>query len=194
MTSVKRKFIYRKLFALFPLICALVLLISLRQLLKWKVKESDVDAENLIQVKSNQSEYLKKKLAVIVPISENCYDEIFVFAPHMIKFLNSQKILFHIFVVQQVDKLRFNRAALLNIGYLYTKDNFNYTVLHDIDLLPLNPKLSYAFPGNAVFHPADIGFHPTIRTVSKVMRFLQVPVNFVLYNFFNFFFLLNFFF
>lgn len=101
----------------------------------------------------------KKKLAVLVPFRD-CFEELFSFAPHMKKFLSSQEIPYHIFVVNQVDQFRFNRASLLNVGYLYTKDKFDYIALHDIDLLPLNENLSYGFPSDGVFHLAASNWLP----------------------------------
>lgn len=113
---------------------------------------------NLI-LNENTKTYSKKKLAVLVPV-RNCLENVLRFVPHMTKFLSAQEIPHHIFMVDQVDVLRFNRAALLNIGYLYTKDKFDYMVQHDVDLLPLNPKLSYEFPGDIIFHVMNTFFHP----------------------------------
>jgi hypothetical protein len=119
---------------------------------------NDFDVGNLIKF-NNSRDYEKKKLAVIVPV-KNCLLNVLRFVPHMAKFLNARQIPFHIFMVQQIDELRFNRAGLINVGYLYTKDKFDYTVQHDIDLLPLNPKLSYEFPSDCVFHVMNSFFHP----------------------------------
>jgi N-terminal region of glycosyl transferase group 7 len=122
---------------------------------------SDFNVGNLIKF-DNPRVYMKKKLAVIVPI-RNCLRNLLKFVPHLTKFLNAQQIPHHIFMVHQEDLLRFNRASLINIGYLYTKDMFDYTVQHDIDLLPLNPKLSYEFPGKSVFHVMNSEFHPHLN-------------------------------
>jgi hypothetical protein len=118
----------------------------------------DFDVGNLIKF-DNSRKYAKKKLAVIVPV-RNCLRNVLRFVPHLSKFLNANQIPFHIFMVHQEDLLRFNRAGLINVGFLYTRDKFDYTVQHDIDLLPLNPKLSYEFPGDCVFHVMNSFFHP----------------------------------
>lgn len=104
--------------------------------------------------------YAKPKLAVIVPY-RNCFDELLIFAPHMTKFLSAQQIPHHIFVTNHLGNLRFNKGAMINAGYLYEKDKFDYLVVHDIDTLPLNPKLSYEYPpeGN-VFHVSAPWLHP----------------------------------
>lgn len=44
---------------------------------------------------------------------------------------------------------RFNRASLINVGYLMSKDECDYMVMHDVDLLPNNPELSYGYPEKA---------------------------------------------
>jgi hypothetical protein len=106
----------------------------------------------------------KKKLAVLVPFRDT-FNELLQFAPHISKFLTDQKIPFHIFVINQVDDLRFNRGALLNVGFLYTENAFDYCVHHDVDLLPLNPKLSYDYPAEGVFHIADEFYHPTVQGI-----------------------------
>lgn len=100
--------------------------------------------------KSNPN-FEKKRLAVLVPFRD-CLDELLIFAPHMKTFLDTQQIPHHIFIVNQTDRFRFNRAALMNVGFLYVKDKFDYIVTHDIDMLPLNQNLSYEYPIDGVFH------------------------------------------
>jgi xylosylprotein 4-beta-galactosyltransferase len=63
----------------------------------------------------------------------------------------------------QVDENRFNRASLINVGYLHAKNDprFDYLAMHDVDLLPLNPELKYRYPGNGnALHIADPRLHP----------------------------------
>lgn len=115
-------------------------------------------------VKPSDRKYNKEKLAVIVPFRD-CYEELLVFAPHMQKFLNEQNIPHHIFIINQVDIFRFNRGSLINAGFLYTRKSFDYFVIHDIDLLPLNKNLSYSFPQDGVFHLASSELHPKKKYV-----------------------------
>lgn len=55
-----------------------------------------------------------------------------------------------------MDQFRFNRAALINVGFLAataprsTGEKVSYMAMHDVDLLPLNDKLSYAQPAPGV--------------------------------------------
>lgn len=58
-----------------------------------------------------------------------------------------------------MDNYRFNRASLINVGYLETKSNYDYIAMHDVDLLPLNKNLSYTYPQQP-FHLAAPNLHP----------------------------------
>ncbi|KAF7996362.1 hypothetical protein HCN44_001994 [Aphidius gifuensis] len=83
-----------------------------------------------------------KKLAILVPFRDR-FEELLSFVSHMKKFLDKQNIDYHIFVLNQIDRYRFNRASLINVGFIYTKKNFDYIAMHDVDLLPINDNLSY---------------------------------------------------
>lgn len=100
----------------------------------------------------------KHKLAVLVPF-RNRFEELLVFAPYIDKFLNDQGVDHQIFVLNQVDQYRFNRASLINVGYLFTKNEYDYIAMHDVDLLPLNSDLKYSYPTQP-FHLAAPELHP----------------------------------
>ncbi|CAF1099793.1 unnamed protein product [Rotaria sordida] len=108
------------------------------------------------------------RLAVIVPY-RNRSNELEIFLPHMNSFLNSQSV-DHIFmIVNQVDKHRFNRAALINIGFIESRTFVDYIVMHDIDLLPLNHKgLPYIYPKYGPIHLASPEYHPIYHYPSYV--------------------------
>lgn len=101
----------------------------------------------------------KPRLALIVPFRDR-FEELLQFAPHMEQFLADQGIPHHIFVMNQVDRYRFNRASLINAGFLFTKDRFDYIAMHDVDLLPQNPNLHYSFPKRGPLHIAAPELHP----------------------------------
>ncbi|XP_063707724.1 beta-1,4-galactosyltransferase 7-like [Culicoides brevitarsis] len=102
----------------------------------------------------------KPKLAILVPFRDR-FDELLQFAPHLTDFLKRQQIPHHIFVLNQADRYRFNRASLINTGFLYTQHDFDYIAMHDVDLLPLNDKLNYSYPKEgSVFHVAAPDLHP----------------------------------
>lgn len=100
------------------------------------------------------------QLGVVVPYRDR-FEELLEFVPHMHKFLNEKKVRHKIFIVNQVDKHRFNRASLLNIGFLEARENnCDYIAMHDVDLLPLNKDLYYGFPDRGPFHVSAPFLHP----------------------------------
>ncbi|KAJ8965279.1 hypothetical protein NQ314_004242 [Rhamnusium bicolor] len=100
----------------------------------------------------------KHRLAVLVPFRER-FEELLEFVPYVHNFLNNQQINHDIFILNQVDAYRFNRASLINIGFLQTKTDYDYVAMHDVDLLPLNTNLSYTYP-ETPFHLAAPNLHP----------------------------------
>lgn len=99
------------------------------------------------------------KLAVLVPYRDR-FEELLIFTPYMHEFLNKQNIDHDIIVLNQVDHYRFNRASLINVGYLFTKNTHDYIAMHDVDLLPLNHDLKYTYPSNQPLHIAAPNLHP----------------------------------
>lgn len=66
-----------------------------------------------------------------------------------------------IFVINQADKYRFNRASLINVGYIFTADKgFDYMVMHDVDLIPTTHQIKYNYPENGPVHLASPDLHP----------------------------------
>lgn len=113
--------------------------------------------------------FKKKKLAIIVPFRER-FEELLHFVPYMHKFLSNQKISHHIFIINQIDRYRFNRASLINVGFLFTKDEFDYICMHDVDLLPVNNDIKYDYPTKGPFHVAAPGLHPKYNYVSALVK------------------------
>ncbi|KAA0193611.1 hypothetical protein HAZT_HAZT007548, partial [Hyalella azteca] len=88
------------------------------------------------------------------------FEELQELVIHLSKFLREQKVKHHIFVINQVDKFRFNRASLLNVGFMEAGRTYDYIALHDIDLLPTNQELSYRYPSSGPMHVAAPNLHP----------------------------------
>lgn len=59
-----------------------------------------------------------------------------------------------------MDRYRFNRASLINVGFLETEKAFDYIAMHDVDLLPMNDQLSYAYPSGGPHHISSPDLHP----------------------------------
>lgn len=55
---------------------------------------------------------------------------------------------------------RFNRATLLNIGFLLSRNECDYMAMHDVDLLPLNDDLKYSYPYRGPLHVSSPELHP----------------------------------
>ncbi|VDO63338.1 unnamed protein product [Heligmosomoides polygyrus] len=84
------------------------------------------------------------------------------FAPYMTRFLRGQLVDHYIMVLNQTDEFRFNRASLINVGWLESdRLGCDYMVMHDVDLLPLNPEINYRYPGEGVVrHISAPQYHP----------------------------------
>lgn len=101
------------------------------------------------------------KLCVVVPYRDRL-EELHEFSPHMSTFLHNQNVSHHILIVNQTDSLRFNRASLINVGWNEAdRLGCDYMVMNDVDLLPINPEVPYAFPGVGVIrHITAPEYHP----------------------------------
>ena len=55
---------------------------------------------------------------------------------------------------------RFNRGALINAGFLLTEFSFDYMAIHDVDLIPENPNITYSYPELGPYHLSAPGLHP----------------------------------
>ncbi|XP_071947600.1 beta-1,4-galactosyltransferase 7-like [Antedon mediterranea] len=117
--------------------------------------------ENLNENAVDMTDWQPQVLAIIVPFRDR-FEELLQFVPYMDKFLNMQKVRHEFYIVNQVDGYRFNRASLLNIGYMQAKEKCHYLVMHDVDLLPRNEHLSYSFDvvKNGPHHLSSYELHP----------------------------------
>ncbi|XP_074660749.1 beta-1,4-galactosyltransferase 4-like [Tubulanus polymorphus] len=86
--------------------------------------------------------------AMLVPY-RNRPDNLKKFIYHMHKFLLAQKNEYKIFLIEQADMELFNRAKLLNIGYLESQKftNTGCYIVHDLDKLPENTRHIYKCAG-----------------------------------------------
>ena len=98
---------------------------------------------------------LRTKTLIIVPY-RNRSEQLEEFAPTLTAFLSKQKnsVDFKIIIVEQSGTAKFNRGALINVGFiegsyllqLYAANryvNFDCLVVHDVDLLPIDDENSY---------------------------------------------------
>jgi xylosylprotein 4-beta-galactosyltransferase len=101
----------------------------------------------------------RHRLAVLVPF-RNRHEELQEFVPHIHRFLSRQGVLHDIWIINQADSYRFNRASLLNAGFLMSRDRCDYIVMHDVDLLPDNNQLQYSYPPSGPYHISSPSLHP----------------------------------
>jgi hypothetical protein len=84
------------------------------------------------------------KLGVIVPY-RNRYEHLQEFKKSMVKYLESKNIDFKIIIVEQDNAKLFNRGMLCNIGFIEAqKENCDYIVIHDVDMIPVDVDYSYS--------------------------------------------------
>ncbi|KAL8567965.1 hypothetical protein ACOMHN_029140 [Nucella lapillus] len=99
------------------------------------------------------------KVAVLVPFRDR-FEELMEFVPYLSQFLRQQNKPHRIFVLNQVDNYRFNRAALINVGFLEARGECDHVAMHDVDLLPVSPDLLYRYPQDGPYHLAAPHLHP----------------------------------
>ena len=97
----------------------------------------------------------KLKIAIIVPYrdlhpaqkrAEHLEQFIAYMGPFMEKAIQqfNNNASFHIFIVEQSPEHKFNRGALLNVGFIEaSKQGYNVFIFHDVDLLPGESIASY---------------------------------------------------
>ena len=91
---------------------------------------------------------MNKKLSVVVPYRDR-QSHLDEFLNTLPDYLSSEGILFHIYIINQVDECLFNRAKLLNVGFLESCETSDYTAFHDIDMLPIKSEAGYHYTETA---------------------------------------------
>ncbi|CAN7937159.1 unnamed protein product, partial [Ixodes hexagonus] len=89
----------------------------------------------------------RHRVAILVPY-RNRPGQLPVFLYNMHQMLPRQQIDYGIFVIEQTQEGRFNRAKLLNIGYLESRALYDYDcfIFHDVDLIPEDDRNLYTCP------------------------------------------------
>jgi hypothetical protein len=85
------------------------------------------------------------KLGIIVPYRDRA-KQLRVFIRELKKFLNVYpRVDYTVIVVNQEDIKKFNRAKLLNIGFIEAvKRGCDYVIFHDVDLIPIKGHYQYS--------------------------------------------------
>eukprot|EP00944_MAST-04C_sp_MAST-4C-sp1_P012736 g12736.t1 len=96
-------------------------------------------------------------VAIVIPF-RNRWEHLQAYLARMHPMLRKQRIRYKIFIVDQVDEKRFNRAKLLNVGAVLAsksvdigkiskgRDSRFCFIFHDVDLLPQSEQTLYSCP------------------------------------------------
>ncbi|CAD5113986.1 DgyrCDS3148 [Dimorphilus gyrociliatus] len=107
------------------------------------------------EYKPNDCEPLQS-VAIIIPyMKRDSHLKILINHLHFI--LPRQKIHYRIFVIEQNSPSIFNKAAIMNIGFVEAGKLFNFTcsIFHDVDMLAEDGRNMY----NCLYSPRHIGSH-----------------------------------
>lgn len=92
------------------------------------------------QQTSNKNIQNSDKIAIIVPYRDRTRN-LHLFLLYMHQFLSKQKANYGIYLVEPIDDLKFNRAMLINVGFIESlrEESWDCFIFHDVDMLPENP-------------------------------------------------------
>lgn len=92
----------------------------------------------------------RHRVAILIPY-RNRAEHLKIFIYNLHKVLSRQQIDYGVFVIEQGDKKAFNRAMLLNIGFLESTALYDYQcfIFHDVDLVPSDDRNIYNCPEQA---------------------------------------------
>ena len=81
-------------------------------------------------------------------------------------------------MVNQADSWRFNRAALINVGFKESSSSCDYIAMHDVDLLPQVPqsrlyRIEYLF--QLVYHREKEERRELVEVITLKMGFTKIP-------------------
>lgn len=62
------------------------------------------------------------------------------------RLLIKQQLDYAIFIIEQIENQTFNRAKLMNVGFMEALKIYNWEcfIFHDVDLLPENDRIMYS--------------------------------------------------
>ncbi|KAM4047908.1 beta-1,4-galactosyltransferase 4-like isoform 1-T3 [Anomaloglossus baeobatrachus] len=86
----------------------------------------------------------QQKVAILIPY-RNRERHLLYLLDNLLPFLQRQQLDYAIYIINQAGDVTFNRAKLLNIGYLEAlkEENWDCFIFHDVDLVPENDYNTY---------------------------------------------------
>ena len=125
-----------------------------------KYKEDRKKIEK-VEINLDEIEEEKSKIAIIIPYRNNKYQsrdkQLAMFIEYYNDYLPSN--ICDIYIIEQSDdNKKFNRGALLNIGYkISQKESYDMYIFHDVDLVsPPEIKKVYTYKSNIPIHIASL--------------------------------------
>lgn len=127
------------------------------------------------------------RVAIVVPYRDRA-NHLPIFLNNIHELLIKQQIEYGIFVIEQIGDGPFNRAALMNVGFLEALKlhQWDCFIFHDVDLIPLDDRNLYRCPEQprhmsvAVdtmgFRCININFLPIIEDVVDVYYFDSIKL------------------
>jgi len=110
----------------------------------WKFKDKFIQGGHFIPKNCKP----KFKVAICVPY-RNRQEHLMYFLWYMHPILQRQDIEYKIYIINQLGTTPFNRAQLLNIGFVESLIDYQYWdcfIFHDVDLVPENDHMLYHCP------------------------------------------------
>lgn len=105
-----------------------------------KLKEVEGENKAVAEGEYQPSECAaRQSVAILIP-HRNRERHLLYLLHHLHPFLQRQQLHYAIYVIQQAGDATFNRAKLLNVGYLEALKDYNWEcfIFHDVDLVPEN--------------------------------------------------------
>ncbi|XP_035226531.1 beta-1,4-N-acetylgalactosaminyltransferase bre-4-like [Stegodyphus dumicola] len=89
----------------------------------------------------------RSKVALIIPYRDR-EEHLRIFLHNMHPILQRQQLDYGIYVIEETANMKFNRAMLMNIGYVEALKQYDYDcfIFHDVDLIPEDDRNLYTCP------------------------------------------------
>ena len=124
--------------------------LNLRNGGKWYPNKNSLAHANAQPNRQKNLTNSRLRLAIIVPYRDRLINlHLFLFYMH--QFLTRQNVYYGIYLVEPLNGLKFNRAMLINIGFvesLKEEDHWNCFIFHDVDMLPESEQNIYGCDWN----------------------------------------------
>lgn len=93
--------------------------------------------------------YSVDRVAIIIPYRGRP-SQLKILLHNLHQFLKKQQLNYGIFLIEQVNNQTFNRAKLINVGFIESQKYYDWDcfIFHDVDMIPENDRNLYKCPKN----------------------------------------------